>query len=58
MQTNTPCGSTAQPGFFALQSKHSLCFARIALSSACDFLSAAAAAAFSSAVLPRFIHSM
>ena len=55
MQTNTPCGSTAQPGFFALQSKHSALHARArrALSSAWTFLSAKRAASFMASVLPR-----
>ena len=54
MQTNTPCGSTAQPGFFALQSKHSALHARArrAFSSAWTFLSTERAASFMASVLP------
>ena len=54
MQTNTPCGSTAQPGFWALQSKHSALHARArrAFSSAWTFLSTKRAASFMASVLP------
>ena len=54
MQTKTPCGSTAQPGLLALQSKHSALHARArsAFSSAWTFLSTKRAASFIASVLP------